>query len=81
MLHRLTGQCPGGCRYLHEVTEISDEEVKRFLRQPRIQKLMPTHLIAMMAPEFAAVMDPDGKAKLSERNSKIAKRIRKSKKE
>jgi len=80
MLHRLTKQCPGGCRWPHDINEISDEDIERFLRQPRIQKLMPGHVIAMMAPQFAKILDPQGKARLS-LDSPIAKRVRKSKNE
>ena len=79
MLHRLTQQCPGCPR--DDVAEISDEEIKRFLRQPRIKKLMPPHVIAMMAPEYATILDPSGKARLSDKASNIAKRVRKSKNE
>ena len=79
MLHRLTQQCPGCPR--DDVAEISDEEIKRFLRQPRIKKLMPPHVIAMMAPEYATILDPSGKARLSDKSSNIAKRVRKSKNE
>ena len=77
MVEALTKQCPGNCKFRHDVVRMTTDEVETFLGQPRVQALMPAHLIKLMPKEFRNIVDPSRKrAKLADADSQIAKTLR-----
>ena len=81
MIETLTWQCPGNCKFRHDVCRMTTAEVETFLDQPRVKALMPGHLIKLMPQQFREIVDPARKrAKLANEGSLIAKTLNCAKK-